>query len=91
VACPLLQASEEEEEVTLQQEANEKASIEEFIEYTMKQQRPKGTNAAVTLVMLEAARAAANAAVRHANGAIDQEQAAEILKEAARLMTKKGK
>jgi TPP-dependent 2-oxoacid decarboxylase len=89
VACPLLQASEAE--VTLQQEANEKASIEEFIEYTMKRQRPRGTNAAVTLVMLEAARAAANAAVRHANGAIDQEQAAEILKEAARLMTKKGK
>ena len=77
--------------MTLQQEANEKASIEEFVEYTMKKLRPKGTNAAVTLVMLEAARAAANAAMRHTNGAIDQEQAAEFLREAARLITKKGK
>jgi hypothetical protein len=77
--------------MTLQQEANQKASIEEFVDYTMKKLRPKGTNAAVTLVILEAARAAANAAMRHTNGAIDQEQAAEILKEAARLMTTKRK
>jgi len=77
--------------MTLQQKILEKASIEVFVDKMMRKVRPHGTSAAVTLVLLEAARAAANAAVRKRSGAIDQKEATKIFQDAARLMTKKGK
>lgn len=68
------------------EESNERASIEAFVESTMRLARPKGTNAAVTGVVLAVARAAANMATRDKTGAIDPEEAGRILRSAMRLM-----
>jgi hypothetical protein len=73
--------------MTPQQEARERRSIEDFVDTTVNQVRPKGTNAAVTLVIIAAARAAAEASVRKRSGAIDKKEAATIFFEATRLMT----
>lgn len=73
--------------MTPQQEARERRSIEEFVDAAVNQVRPKGTNAAVTLVIIAAARAAAEATSRKRSGAIDKEEATKIFFEATRLMT----
>lgn len=78
------------------QKAAEERSIKKFIADALHQVRPRGTNGAVTCVLLTAAQAAANMAARTSTGAIDQAQAARIFHDATRLMItykqpKKGK
>ena len=69
----------------------EAASIDAFVQSTVDRVRPRGTNAAVTLVMLQAARAAADAASRDKAGTIDHDQATRIFNEAVLLMAERCK
>jgi len=71
------------------QEAQEDASVKAFVADVVQRVRPKGTNAAVTCVILAAAQAAANMATRSKSGAINREEAEKIFNDATRLMTKR--
>lgn len=68
------------------QKAAEERSVKKFVADTLHQIRPRGTNGAVTCVLLTAAQAAANMAARTMTGAIDKDQAARIFHDATRLM-----
>ena len=72
--------------MTRAQQASEQASIEKFVNNTVRKVRPKGTNAAVTHVLVAAAYAAANSASRTATGAINKDEALKTFQETARLM-----
>jgi hypothetical protein len=72
--------------MTRAQRAREQASIEKFVEAEVREVRPRGTSAAVTHVLVAAARAAADVTARTETGAIDERSARETFREAARLM-----
>ncbi|HSX22569.1 MAG TPA: hypothetical protein VLE97_07335 [Gaiellaceae bacterium] len=72
--------------MTPAQQAREQASIEKFVDAAVRKVRPRGTNVAVTHVLVAAAYAAANSAARTSTGAIDEAQAHTIFRGAARLM-----
>ncbi len=64
----------------------EQESVDQFVEQTFKKFRHKGLNAAVTNVIYQAIRAAANMAVRDKQGLLDTDNAEEILDDAVRVM-----
>ena len=72
--------------MTRQQELNEQTSIETFVNSVIRDVRPKGTSVAVTHVLVAAAYAAANITSRTTTGAIDENEARTIFRDAARLM-----
>lgn len=65
---------------------NEQESIDTFVESVIKRVRPKGTNVAVSTVLLVVIRAAANIAVRNEDGTIDTSNAHKILDDAVILL-----
>lgn len=66
----------------------EEESVEDFVFRTMSELRPKntGANMAVTYVLVSAIRAAANIAVRDAQGLVDVDNAEDILEDAIGLL-----
>lgn len=66
--------------------AIERASVKAFVYATVRRVRPKNANAAVTRVILDAARAAAEMAARDRTGAIDADAATESLYAAAHII-----
>jgi hypothetical protein len=66
---------------------DEEASVEAFAKEVVSQVRPRGTNAAVTIVILATARAAAKIAARTETGAVDREAAGRIFRAAVQQMS----
>lgn len=72
--------------MTREQQINEQASIERFVNRVLRKARQRGTNVAVTHVLVAAAYAAANSTSRTSTGAIDKDAAHKIFQDAVRLM-----
>ncbi len=65
----------------------EEADIDAFAKEVVSQARTRGTNAAVTIVMLATARTAAKIAARTESGRIDREAALKIFQAAVHQMS----